>query len=232
MAAKIKSIVSQTADNKAEGLTLNFLIILFVIFIFCVILGPYLISKYLSFIIIFFIIGSTFLLAGLISLFLYFRSKKSSQTKYNQPYTACVSVRTLNSKLSRATLGEVKKRVESKDVIGYDFFMDLPIDNETDNPILNVPDEMARNATDDSEGSVLYITIEPKVNDVCDYEDPANLKSAVISYIKAKSDVKFLWISVVLFMASVPFIGIGLYKMYQKSKLVTKINPVPNTVIS
>ena len=218
IAAKLKLTVTQAADNKAEGLTLNFLIILFAMFIFCVILGPYLLFKYLSLIIIFFIIGGTFLLAGLISLFLYFRSKKSSQTKYNQPYIACLSTRTLNNKISRATLGEVKKRVESKDVIGYDFFMDLPIDNGTETPILKVSDEMARNATDDSEGSVLYITVEPKANDVCEYEDPDNLKTAVVSYIKAKSDVKFLWISIVLFIASIPCIGIGLYKMYLNSK--------------
>ena len=233
-AAKIKQTTTQAADNSSEGLTLDFLIILFAIFIFCVLAGAFVLYKYMSFsiIIIFFIIGGIFLLASIICLAVYFSTRKSSITRYNQPYTSCPTVRTFKSESVRKTLGEVKKRVESKDVIGYDFFMDLPIDNDTDKP-KKPTDETPRNASNDTLGNVVYITIEPKASDICDFEDPQKLESAVISYIRGKSNNGLLWVGIVLLIASAGCIGFGSYKWYRNSNTlsVAKTNTLPNSFI-
>ena len=238
---KIKQTTTQAADNSSEGLTFDFLIILFAIFIFCVLAGAFVSYKYFEFkiIMIIFIIGGIFLLASIICLAIYFSTKKSSTTRYNQPYTSCPTVRTFKSESQKSTLGEVKKRVERKDVIGYDFFIDKDTEKSTD--------EIARNASNDTKGSVIYITIEPKASDTCDFEDPQKLENAIISYIRGKSNDTLLWIGIVLLIVSVACIGFGSYKLYRNSNPlsnilanrfipkssipITSTNPVPNSSI-
>ena len=217
MKATIKNAITQDAVNKSEGLTMDFFII--IIIIFCLLIaGPFVLFKYML-TKIFYIAGAVLMVAGVICGITYISSRKSSTTRYNQPYSGCLSFRSLKSSLTRSTLGKVKKFVEdSNDVIGYDFFIDL-IDEE-------IPtNETARNAKDDTNGMVMYMTVEPKGSDNCE----SDKESAVISYIKGTSKPRFLVISILLLILGIVCICVGLFKDYRSSKPVvplTKAEPL------
>ena len=217
MKAKIKNIVTQEAQNTAEGLTLDFFII--IIIIFCLLFGaPILMFKYI-FTKIFYIIGAIFIVAGIICGVIYITSKKSETTRYNKPYSGCTSFRSLRYNLTKATLGEAKQFVkDNNNVLGYDFFVVLPIDPDT-NEKVKPSQEIASNTTDEALGTVLYMTVKPKGGETCHVDE----ESIVISYAKSESKPRFLIISILLLIVGTFCIGIGMFKDYQNSKPVVPL---------
>jgi hypothetical protein len=220
MKAVVKNVVTQTAENKAEGLTLDFFMII-VIIMFCIFfVAPFTLAKYNILSKIFYIVGGIFIIVAFILGIVYITSKESSITKYNQPYSGCTSFRALKSQLAKTTLGELKKFVaNNNNVIGYDFFIDLPIDPNT-NKKVKPTDETPSNATDETEGMVLYMTVKPKESDNCIFDE----EMAVISYVKARSKPIFLLISILLLIIGVVCIGVGLFKDFKSSKPVVPLD--------
>jgi len=218
MKSVIKNVVTQTAENTSTGLTADFFII--IIIIFCLLFaGPFLMFKYMLSK-IFYIVGGVFIVAGVICGIKYITSKKSGITKYNEPYSACVSFAALKPTLEKKTLGEAKNFVKNNDkVIGYEFFIDLPLDPDTREKV-KPTDETARNATDETTGMVFWITRRPKEGANCTDDK----ESAVITYIKDESNPRFLIISILLFIVGIVCIGIGLFKDYRSSKPVVPLD--------
>jgi hypothetical protein len=219
MKAAVKNVVSQTAENKAEGLTLDFIMIIIII-MFCIFfVAPFMLFKY-ALSKIFYIVGGIFIIVSFILGIVYIASKESAMTKYNKPYSGCTSFRALKSQLAKTTLGELKKFVaNNNNVIGYDFFIDLPLDPKTKKKV-KPTDETATNATDETEGMVFYMTVKPKESDNCIFDE----EMAVISYVKARSKPIFLLISILLLIIGVVCIGVGLFKDFKSSKPVVPLD--------
>jgi hypothetical protein len=219
MKSAIKNTVAQTAENKAEGLTLDFFMIIIII-MFCIFfVAPFMLFKFMLSK-IFYIVGGIFIVAGVICGLVYVTSKKSSITKYNKPYSGCTSFRALKSQLAKTTLGELKKFVKNNNnVIGYDFFIDLDIDPDTGEKV-KPTEETSRNATDETEGMVFYMVVKPKESDNCFSDE----ETAVISYVKERSKPIFLVLSILLLILGVVCIGVGFFKDYQTSKPVVPLN--------
>lgn len=216
--AKVKNVVTQIAETKSEGLTFGaFLIMALLVFAFIaapfilpMIVGKQMMSQ------IFFIAGGALIIAAMVCIGLYINSKKPEKTRYDEPYVACKDVKALTGTLAKSTYGKVKKRVKDNDVIGYDFFADLdPKSTEILDP---------RNIKDDQTGAVMYITLEPSGE--CTFDPPTDKDqkqvSSVVSYIKGKSNTKFLVFAILTAVLGVGSIIVGVIKM-------VKTGPPPTT---
>ena len=118
MKAKIKNKVQQSATNKSEGLTMDFMIIL--IIIFCAIIGiPVFAGGYIGKK-VFLYIGPIFCIIGLVFIVMYVLSRKSDSVTYNSPYSNCIGAKGKTSEPVRSTFGQVKSDVNKYDVVGYD----------------------------------------------------------------------------------------------------------------
>jgi len=215
MVGKVKNVGTQAADNSAEGLTVDFLIAL--IFIGLLIFGVpiYFATRATSAVLnnIFFIIGGVFILASIVCAIMYFTTGKPEKTLYNEPRAACTGVKALTS-ITRSTFGKAKQRVENGDVLGYDFFID--VDTERGQEPRDIDPQKI---SDDQEGTVLYITVEPTGE--CAFDPPDKPQTASVSYMKPRHDNKFIALAGVLIILGFTFIGVGLYKL----KFSQKINP-------
>jgi len=232
MKAKIKNKVQQSATNKSEGLTMDFMIIL--IIIFCAIIGiPVLAGGYISKK-IFFYIGPILCIIGLVFIVMYLFSRKSDSVTYNSPYSNCIGTKGKTSEPERSTFGQVKSNVNKYDVVGYDFFIDVGDKNGTPNDATTINPASIK---DDQTGSVLYITVIPKDGAQCDSFDRKAM--ATVSYNKASANYKYLVIGIALLIAGFIMVCYGLYKQYQADQNAKKLldkkkqlsNPIVKTIL-
>lgn len=203
LAADIKNALAQTAENTAEGLTFDFWIIFVVIgvvmfggFAYCM---RYMMNNAL------YILGAILIVAGIITMIVYFAKAKPSETRYNEPYSTCEGIKALKSSLDRSTFGKVKERVKNSDVIGYDFFIDVDTEND------QLPEDIIPSKiTDDQTGTVLYITVEPNNN--CKFDPPDKPRNAVVSHIRTRRKKGILICSIILILGGIGSIIGGVIK--------------------
>jgi hypothetical protein len=205
LSASIKNALSQTAKNTSEGLTLDFMIIfviigvaMFAAFVYCM---KSMMDKAL------YILGAILIVAGIITMIVYFATGKPEKTRYNEPYAQCEGVKALKSSLDRSTFGKVKQRVKNSDVLGYDFYIDL---NKEKDPEELPKDITPSQITDEQTGTVLYITVEP--NDDCKFDPAGEPKDAVVSYIKTRRKKGLLICSIILIFGGIASIIGGVVK--------------------
>ena len=216
--AKVKNVVTQIAHNKSEGISpFAFLLmgLLVLAFLAAPFILPFIVAKQILSQ-IFFIAGGALIIAAMVCMGLYIKSKKPEKTRYDEPYVACKDVKSLTGTLAKSTYEKVKKRVKDNDVIGYDFFADLdPKSTEILDP---------RNIKDDQTGAVMYITVEPSGE--CTFDPPTDKDqkqvSSVVSYIKGESNTKFLVFAILTAVLGVGSIIVGVIKM-------VKTGPPPTT---
>ena len=188
LSSHITNTVSQSATNKSEGLTMNFLII-FLIIIFVILGGPVVIGvsggraifRHIVPILIFAGIAVCIIFT---LLFIFTIKKEKSQN--NLPFTACTGTKILGQ-ISRNTFGAVKEKVKEDDVIGYDFFVDVGDGKKaSDIDLTHIQDVQL--------GSVYYITVLPDDSATCAEVDSD--KNAIISYAKGTKNYRFLAIAI------------------------------------
>ena len=228
MKSKIKNKVQQSATNKSEGLTMDFMLIL--IIIFCAIIGiPVFAGGYIGKK-IFLYIGPILCIIGLVFIVMYVLSRKSDSVTYNSPYSNCIGTKGKTSEPGRSTFGEVKSNVDKYDVVGYDFFIDVGDKNGTPNDASTINPASIK---DDQTGSVLYITVIPKDGAQCDSLDKKAM--ATVSYSKASANYKYLVIGIALIIAGFIMVCYGLYKQYQADqnakKLLNKKKQLSNPIV-
>jgi energy-coupling factor transporter transmembrane protein EcfT len=201
LTTKIKNTTQQSADNSSEGLTMNFMIVIIIIFLLIVgtpvVFGGYIGKK------VFLYIGPILLIAALALVAVFFITTQKEQTQYNSPFSACVGTKTLQKDFIRCKYGDLKTRVEDDDIIGYDFFIDIP---DGGYPTKIEPSKIK----DTQLGSAVYITVAPDAGAACSKEDPVS--SASVSYIKKRQKYIFLVIAGFLFVAGMGILIYGLLK--------------------
>jgi hypothetical protein len=205
MATKIKNKANQSAKNSSEGMTMGFLIILFVII--AMVLGAPVVligsvgNKLFS------ILGIILLVVGSVTIALYWVNKKAEKIIVDKPLSGCDETSLYDTKLERTTYGKAKLSYEqNSDIAGFDFYIDS---NEDISP-LKIDSKQT--------GSVLYFSSVGKYSNCEDvkYEELVD-KNKTISYIKAKQDVKYLIIGGAVLMAGIVQLLIGFFKKDSKS---------------
>ena len=229
MKTKIKNKVQQSATNKSEGLTMDFILII----IFCVLIGiPVLVGGYIGKK-IFLYIGPIIFIIGLVFIGMYVSSRKSDSVTYNSPYSNCIGTKGKTSEPERSTFGQVKSNVNKYDVVGYDFFIDVGDKNGTPNDASTINPSSIK---DDQTGSVLYITVLPKDGAQCDSLDKKAM--ATVSYNKSSANYKYLVMGIALLISGFIMVVYGLYKQYQADQNAKKLldkkkqlsNPIVKTI--
>ena len=210
MKGSSKNSTKQSAVNEAEGLTMGALIVIMIIILMvlaAVFIGPTVLAgsvvKKM-----FIIMGPILCVIGCVFIVLFLFSIKKPSTRYNSPYININSTTTLDKDLDRDSYGNVKKRIEKSDVIGYDFFVDIPEDTTK---IID-----PAKITDATLGAVYYITNEPKAGAVAGKLEPP---AKTVSYIKGKQNYAFLAIGIISLICG---IIVTLYGIFKKSNDLNK----------
>uniref|UniRef100_A0A6C0H395 Uncharacterized protein n=1 Tax=viral metagenome TaxID=1070528 RepID=A0A6C0H395_9ZZZZ len=201
LSTKIKNTTQQSAENSSEGLTMNFMIVIIIIFLLIVgtpvVFGGYIGKK------VFLYIGTILLIAALALVAVFFITTQKEQIQYNSPFSACVGTKTFQKDFIRCKYGDLKTRVQDDDIIGYDFFIDIPDGGD--------PTKIEPSKIQDTQlGSAVYITVAPDAGAACTKETPVS--SASVSYIKKRQKYIFLVIAAFLFVAGMGILIYGLLK--------------------
>jgi hypothetical protein len=224
LSSKIKNTVQQSADNESEGLTLNFILI--ILAIVCAIISiPILFGGFITKN-VFLYLGPLLLIVSLVFFILFFVKRKNEITVYNQAYVGCQGTKILSRTFSKSTFGNVKKRVQQTDVLGYDFFIDIPEGR-------NAADINPRTIRDDQMGSAIYITGLPSSSATCTYDDPTDPKTSTVTYIKAQINYTYLALAIGFLLPGVFLLVYGLFKKSpeeQKKLLDAKTNQPLKTI--
>jgi hypothetical protein len=193
LAGKIFNKSSQAAENTSEGLTMSFLIVL-IILIALVIGAPIILVGTLGNK-IFTILGILLIIAGIVCIVLYYKSKKPMVHRVNEPFSMCDG--------TKSTGGSKKVKFGSIDqkAYGYDF----------------IPDDQKMKVSD-IKGTTwgLYVPL----NEV-DRKDttckPTDRKVKSVSHLAATEEKIFLYLGAALMSAGVVQILIGLFKKEQST---------------
>jgi len=191
MGATITNTVSQSAENKAEGLTMGPFILIIIVIIIILFVGPVFaiykggqaILKYLGPIVM--LIGGGFVAA-------YFFTGTKEITKYNDPFILYSTSTKYLDQLQRSTFKDAKERVKQSDVLGYDFFIDIGDDGKGKSKAPPKPSEIS----DDQTGSVGYVTVMPDTSSSRTSFDSKQM--ATVSFGKEIKNIQFLIIGIIL----------------------------------
>jgi hypothetical protein len=219
MASNIKNTVSQAAENKSEGLTMGFFIILVVIF-FVIVGSPLILSKIIG-TLFFEYIGPILSLVGVVCIIIWaVFTRKPEVTKYNDPFYTYQGVKYLDQ-LAPSTFGEVKARVKKDDVMGYDFYIDAGDDGWGNSKSPKDPTKIA----DDQTGSVAYVTVMPKSDAAHTSFDKS--KSSAVTYIKATENIKLKFVGCGLVIAGVI---VFIFSMIKNTNVMTETGKIEETL--
>ena len=211
MGATITNTVSQSAENKAVGLTMGPFILIIIVIIIILFVGPVFaiykggqaILKYLGPIVV--LIGGGFVAA-------YFFTGTKEITKYNDPFVLYSTSTKYLDQLQRSTFKDAKDRVKQSDVLGYDFFIDIGDDGKGKSKTLPDP----RNISDDQTGSVGYVTVMPDTSSSRTSFDSEKMRT--VSYGKEIKNIKFLIVGIILIVIGVIIFIVGLMAPKQPIK--------------
>jgi hypothetical protein len=173
---KTEAKTEQEATAKSEGITMEGLIALAIIFM--LFMGGGLsggLSKNPSTSIISLIIGLLLLVGGIIGIVYYSMQARKTFNRINKPFTLCDAGVSAKGSLQKSNYGDVLKKMESDNsILGYDFWPDKingkdvdvtkPIDNDTTGAVIFLTGVSDTNCTSDSSPTVTFSHYSPKKN--------------------------------------------------------------------
>jgi hypothetical protein len=200
MSSTIVNKIGQDSTNKSSGITMSFLLIIFMI-ILLVVGAPVIMAASLPSS-LFYVLGFLLFVGGCICVVLYFVNSKKEIKKVNKPLFMCKNSEVYkNANYTRSTFLQTKTIYrQNVDIVGFDFISD---------------DKKTILVDDNQLGTVLYFSY---VEDDEECEDP---KDDVIthSYIKGPKDIKYLISGGLLLISGIILLLIGMFK---KSDVSTK----------
>ena len=189
----IKVKVDLTAENKSEGLTMDFFIIIIIVLVL-IFGGPMIFINKMGNMgrnVFFGLIG----VIGLCFIAAYFITKKSEKEVYNKPF--CVCKKTSLKEPFQTTLGQLKIKFAEGDEFGYDFIQD-----DKDKPV-----------DDTRSGLGVFINSIERSGDSCETFDGKSY-----SYVKGYSDTNLLIIGIVLIVLSIILLVVNFIYSYTNNK--------------
>ena len=210
LASSIVNKSDQSADNKATGLTVDFLLIILIIIVL-IFASPFLLIKAMGNVVYVFMGILLGCIAGYY-IYLYVDSKAVSETLNNIPYIKYkqTSIKTKEN----TTYSKAKEHVDkNSDILGVDFFIDKTI--EPQNIVLDTQDTSGTN------GLAVYLK---SIGDDKEFSSPEPdlSQNNCVSYRKDYANNMYLYIGAPCALLGCLFILIGIVKLL-------KSNPDPST---